>query len=206
MKKQLTLLIITAVIVMSCTDHSIEGTAYSLDATKSVAEWKGFLKTGYFNEGSISVKSDGLTVKEGKVTGGSFVMPLLSIVNFNLPSDDLKMELITHLQSADFFNMALHPDLKFGITNVTVFTGSGEGVIPGANYQVNGTLTMLGISKPVSFPAKIICTGNDLALEATLQVDRTQWGITFASDPALPPQNFIEPLIDIHLKLAGSKQ
>lgn len=178
--------------------------AYKLDDTKSVAEWKGSLRTGYFNNGAITVKSDQLLVQDGKVTGGSFTIPVSSIVNFNLPTEEVKEQLVHHLQSADFFNMALHPNLTYIITSVTPYSGK-EGV-EGTNYQVNGSLTILGKTNAVNFPAKIQVTNNQLTVDATLQVNRTKWGVNYASDPGLPDEGYIQPNIDIHLKLWGNKQ
>ncbi|GAB3897311.1 hypothetical protein GCM10028803_15670 [Larkinella knui] len=190
-------------LLLNCTNDHLDPAldTYRLDET-SVAIWKGSLRTGYFNEGAITVQSDLLTVKDGKVTGGSFTIPVSSIVNYNLP-DSLKHQLVHHLQSADFFNMALHPTITYTITSLAPYAG-GAG-IPGANYQVNGNLTMLGTTHPVNFPAKINLAANQLSVEATLTVDRTRWGITFSSDPALPDAQYILPDIDIHLKLAGNK-
>ncbi|MVM31141.1 YceI family protein [Spirosoma sp. HMF4905] len=192
-----------AALVWNCKENEgVMATTYVLDDTKSVAEWKGYLRTGYFNEGSIQIKSNNLTVQDGKVTGGTFSIPLSSIKNFNLPIDSLKQLLIHHLQSEDFFNMALYPDLSYTITSVAPYDGTVG--IAGANYQVNGNLTMLGKTNPVSFPARINLSNNDFTAEGTLKVNRTLWGITYASDPALPDASFIKPDIDIHLKLVGS--
>ncbi|MVM41679.1 hypothetical protein GO730_35095 [Spirosoma sp. HMF3257] len=47
----------------------VMATSYVLDKARSVAEWKGYLRTGYFNEGSIQIKSNNLTIQDGKVTG-----------------------------------------------------------------------------------------------------------------------------------------
>ena len=206
MKKLIIILSAATFLLWNCTDHEIETSNFELIPVQSVAEWKGFLKTGYFNNGTINVFSNSLVVQNGKVTGGSFTIPLSSIVNLNLPTEELKEQLVHHLQSADFFNMALHPDISYNITNITAYSGSSPEDIQGANYLVNGTLTILGKSNPVSFPAKIVVAGNLLTVEANAKFDRTKWGITFASDPALPAENYIEPVVEIHLKLTGSKK
>ena len=190
----------------SCTDHDLPDSArFSLN-TQSVAEWKGFLKTGYFNNGTIKVESDDIKVENGKVAGGSFKIPVSSIINLNLPTEQIKEQLVHHLQSPDFFNMALHPDVTYEILNVSPYSGTEEGVVAGANYLVNGSLTILGKKNPVSFPAKIVVAGDLLSVEANVKFDRTKWGITYASDPELAPENYIEPLIEVHLQLSASKK
>ncbi|WP_291044188.1 YceI family protein [Dyadobacter sp. 50-39] len=207
MKKQfLTLLTLATLFTASCTDHDepTSATSYRLDET-SIAQWKGYLKTGYFNEGSIGVESNSLLVEDGKVKSGSFTLPLSSIVNFNLPTDELKHQLVHHLQSADFFNMALHPNVAFEIMSVSPYSGSAPGVISGANFEVTGHLTLLGKSNPVTFPARISLNGDSFTLEALATFDRTLWGMNYATEPGLPDDASIKPGIDVHLKLAGKK-
>lgn len=205
MKKQFLSLLTLAALFTACTDHEVPTASnYQLDET-SVAEWKGYLKTGYFNEGSLDVESNSLVIEAGKVKSGSFTMPLSSIANFNLPTEELKHQLVHHLQSADFFHMALHPNVTFEIMSVSPYSGSYAGAVSGANYQVTGHLTMLGKSNPVTFPARIEVTGNTFALEAMAQFDRTLWGMDYATQPGLPDDASIKPGIDVHLKLAGKK-
>lgn len=184
------------------TDHTTPSAlSYQLDETKSVAEWRGYLRTGYFNEGAVNVQSQNLLVHEGKVISGSFTIPVSSIVNVNLPTDSIKHLLVHHLQGPDFFNMAMHPNLTYTITNVTPYVGTGG--VMGANYQVNGSLMMLGQTNSLSFPARIELINHQIIVDASLKVDRTKWGMTYASDPSLPADGQILPDIDIHLKLTG---
>ena len=206
MKKRIILLASMSAFFWNCTDHDLQDSSkFSLNP-QSVAEWKGFLKTGYFNNGTISVESENIDVRGGKVVGGSFNIPVASIINLNLPTEDIKEQLVHHLQSPDFFNMTLHPSVTYDISDVTPYTGKKEGDIAGANYLVNGTLMILGKKNPVSFPARIVVAGNLLSVEANVKFDRTKWGITFASDPNLAPENYIEPLVEIHLQLSGNKK
>lgn len=204
MKKQFLTLLTLATLFTGCTDHDVSTTRYHLDDT-SVAEWKGYLKTGYFNEGSIGVESNSLIIEDGKVKSGAFTIPVSSIINFNLPTEEVKHQLVHHLQSPDFFNMALHPDVTFEITVVAPFSGSGDDVVKDANYQVAGHLTMLGKSNPVTFPARIDISGDSFKMEGKVRIDRTLWGMTYATEPGLPDDASIKPGIDVHLKLSGKK-
>lgn len=206
MKKQFLTLLTVAAMFTSCTDHDgpVSTTNYHLDET-SVAEWKGYLKTGYFNEGTIEVESNSLVIEAGKVKSGAFTLPLASIVNLNLPTDELKHQLVHHLQSADFFNMALHPNVTFEIMSVAPYNGGGPGVVSGANFEVTGHLTLLGKSNPVTFPARIDLNGDSFQLEATTTFDRTLWGMNYATEPGLPDEASIKPGIEVHLKLSGNK-
>ncbi len=174
--------------------------------SSSVAEWKGYHGDDTFNNGTIAVKSTELYSEDGIVTGGNFELPLISLVNFNLPTDELKTMLITHLQSTDFFNMVVNPNVLFKINKVTAGTGSLEKQLGTENYTVKGDLTILGNTHEIEFPAFIEVANQVLKTEAMINIDRMKWGLSYASDPALPAPNRIKPILDIHLKLEGSKK
>ncbi|KQS26842.1 YceI family protein [Dyadobacter sp. Leaf189] len=203
--KQCYTLAIAAGLLFSCTDHQVTRSEFALDSS-STAEWKGYLKTGFFNEGAIAVQSESFTVEGNQVKSGSFVIPVSSIVNFNQPTEELRHALVHHLQSPDFFNMVLHPEVKFDLTSVESFTGSGEGIIAGANYKVHGNLTILGNAHPFSFPAKIEVNGDVFKLEAFAPFDRTIWGMNYATEPGLPDEGSIKPVVDVHLKISGHRK
>ena len=206
MRKKILLFVASSAFLWNCTDHDLQDSARFTLNPQSVAEWKGSLKTGYFNNGTINVESDDIKVENEIVSGGSFTIPVSSIINLNLPTEQVKEQLVHHLQSPDFFNLALHPNVTYDITNISPYSDAKEGGAAGANYLVNGTLMILGKKNPVSFPAKITVAGNLLSVEANVKFDRTKWGITYASDPDLAPENYIEPLIEVHLQLSGSKK
>jgi polyisoprenoid-binding protein YceI len=173
---------------------------FALNEAVSVAEWKG-ATSNTENTGSFAVKSEGLEAEDGRIKKGKFIIPIASIKNFNLP-DPVKPQLLDHLKSPDFFNMVLYPEATFTVTSVVPYTGQEAGAIAGANYRVSGDFTMLGKTNPVSFPAKILITGDKLTTEATFKIDRTKWGMTYATDPALK-EHYIFPDVAIHLKLEG---
>ena len=82
-----------------------------------------------------------------------------------------------HIRSADFFNVDKFPTMTFKSTNVTK-TGDDTA-------KVDGDLTILGETKPVSFDAKLIKMGphpfnpdNQVAgMQITGEIDRTNFGM-----------------------------
>lgn len=204
-KSHLFLFILCQSVLISCKKDPKES-KYTLTTAESTAEWKGYLANDYFNKGSIAVKSTDITVKDNIVVGGTFELPLLSIENHNLETVAQKLQLIEHLQSDAFFNMALHPNISFTIKSVKPYTGDPTYAIEGANYTITGSLTILGKPLDISFAAKIDINQDDLFVNALIKVDRTKWGINFAADPGLPPQERILPNINIELNLKCKKQ
>ena len=192
------------ILTVSCSKDDDKLQSFRVSPERSSATWKGYLRTGYFNEGTIDIESTSNKVKDGIVAEGNFKMPLSSLKNLNLP-DDQKPLLIGHLQSPDFFNMVLHPSLNFSIRKVSAYNGDDSIAVPGSNYYVEGDLTMLGIVQPVAFPAKITVKEESLEVDADILIDRTRWGMNYATADTLSDEHYIEPEVTIKLHVAGTK-
>lgn len=75
-----------------------------------------------------------------------------------------------HLRSADFFDIANHPDLTFAV----------EGAAPAdGGVRVTGSLTVAGRTRPASFDATVSATGDEVRLDGELQVNRADFGLTW---------------------------
>jgi polyisoprenoid-binding protein YceI len=201
MKKFLS--IATLVTLMaSCEKNKDTVTTYEVNHTNSVAEWEGHAPD-HSNSGSFDVKGSFTANSKGNIKSGSFVIPIASIKNFNLP-DEVKPQLLQHLKSADFFNMALYPNAEFKITKVQPYNKAEAGAISGANYVITGDFTMVGQTHPISFPAKINYTADSVKTEATFKLDRTKWGMNSYTDP--DEGLYIQPNVDMHLKIAAGRK
>jgi polyisoprenoid-binding protein YceI len=203
MKRTLFAAIVLTIVFTACKKDKDDETAYQVNGNTSVALWKGST-SATANTGSLDITSTSLLVKDNKVTRGSFVIPIASIKNFNLP-DELKNVLLDHLKTIDFFNIAVHPDARFELKHVRPYIGDGVAAIPGANQFVTGDFTMIGKTLPLSFPARIEFVNDSLHLEAKFNLDRTKWGMNYSSDPELG-EHYINKDVEIHLQVhAGRK-
>src|SRR4029078_11462537 len=86
----------------------------------------------------------------------------------SLYSDNEK--LTAHLKNPDFFGVKDNPKATFKTTKV-------EKADKG--YTITGDLTLLGKTKPVTFPATISEKDGTLSLDADFSIDRTDWGMNF---------------------------
>jgi polyisoprenoid-binding protein YceI len=168
--------------------------------SQSVAQWNGAGPAAN-HIGTFAVESEDIKVKKNQLHSGSFVIPISSITDFDLP-EEVKPVLLNHLKSADFFNMALYPEAKFNITSVQPYSGTDQNAIDGANTLITGDFTLLDQTHSISFPANINITNGTMHAEAKLIIDRTKWGMNYAADPALGDHH-IYPNVNIHLKLIG---
>lgn len=135
----------------------------------------GFSNThGIFREFEADVSFDPEAIEATEVT---FTIDASSIDTFWEARD-------THVRNADFLNVAEHPSITFASTSVEK-TGDDTAT-------VTGDLTILGVTKPVSFAAKLNKLGPnpfnpDLQVAGftlTGEVDRTEFGMGFGA-PAI---------------------
>jgi polyisoprenoid-binding protein YceI len=203
MKKLLLSVFAFVIVLASCKKDKDENLSYHVNENTSVALWKGST-SATANTGSFQVTSTELSTRDNKISKGKFVIPIVSIKNFNLP-DAVKNDLLNHLKSADFFDIALHPNASFTLSRVSDYIGNGTGAIEGANQYITGDFTMIGKTLPISFPAKIDFVNDSLKLEATFKLDRTKWGMNYASDPDLG-DHYINKDVEIHLKVQAGRK
>jgi polyisoprenoid-binding protein YceI len=151
---------------------STEGTELAINAAASKIVWTGSKVSGT-HTGTVALKEGSVWVKDGKITGGSFVTDQNSISDSDLEGE-WKEKLEGHLKSADFFDVAQFPEAKFEITSVT------EGAENG-NVTISGNLTLRGVTKNITFPATISeFSATGVKASADFNVLREDWGIVYA--------------------------
>ena len=75
-----------------------------------------------------------------------------------------------HLRSADFFDIASHPDLTFAVDGASAADGG---------VRITGSLTVRGTTRPAAFDAKVSGTDGEVSLDGELQVNRADFGLTW---------------------------
>ena len=90
----------------------------------------------------------------------------------SITTDDPK--LTEHLKTADFFDVAKFPEVKF--ESVSIKPGGDKG----ASHTVTGNLTMHGVTKSVTFPATIAATADAITVNSDFAVNRKDFGINYA--------------------------
>jgi len=75
-------------------------------------------------------------------------------------------KLTNHLKSPDFFEVRKYPTAKFESTKIDA--GS-----------ITGTLTLHGVTKEITFPAKVEVNDAGLTVNAEFTLDRSEFGMTY---------------------------
>lgn len=111
----------------------------------------------------------GETDASGKLTTANFTIDAASI-------DTNQEQRDTHLRSADFFDAEQYPTLTFASTSITQ---------RGTDLTIEGTLTMHGVTKPLTLKGETAPTVKDpwgmqrTALTLEGKLNRKDWGLTW---------------------------
>ena len=164
---------------------------YIIDTKQSIVIWKGSTLLGgwegskFLGDGShtgdIDIVKGELLIENRHLVGGTVEVDMTTIENF---VDQRSLN-----QLPAFFDVKKFPVSTFAITKVE--TGNDGDRRTYGNVKVTGNLTIEGITKAVTFPAKMYFKdGMDGTVEmnGTLVIDRTDWGIDYGS-VKLPDQS-----------------
>lgn len=157
------------------------GTKLNIDQANSNLTWSGSSLSKQHN-GTISIQSGEITLKNDLISSANFTIDMTSIKNIDLVDETKNSSLVGHLNDTDFFNTKVFPTGLFEITGVEVLTKDSMG----NTHLFSGNLVLKGISKNISFPAKVEMTDNDIKVNGSVVLDRTNWGITYKSITAFP--------------------
>lgn len=115
---------------------------YNVDVAKSKIDWSGAADNRY-HPGTVTLKSGSVTVDNGKITGGKFVIDLTTIK----VTDGAGERLENHLKSADFFDVAQFGEATYEMTSVNYTSDN--------TADISGNLTVKGVSVPVKLTGKV---------------------------------------------------
>jgi len=138
--------------------------SWTLDAARSEVRlktrhtWGLRPLAGVFRE----VRGSGTVTAAGDVTG------ILAVAAGSIDTRNSKRD--EHLRSADFFDVASHPDFTFTVDGIKPADG---GVL------VTGTLTVRDLARPVSFDARASRAEGEVWLDAEVPVNRADFGMTW---------------------------
>lgn len=164
------------------------GSTYTFSQDGSKLEWVGAKVTGK-HDGGFKTFSGTVRLPDGKLENGTVTVDIDTESVF---SDAEK--LTGHLKSPDFFDTAKFPKARFASTAIKP---GGEG---GATHTVTGNLELHGVTKSITFPAKIRQSGDEVTVEAEFGINRKDFGILYAgkADDLIKDDVLIK--LDLHAK------
>ena len=174
-------------------ETSAEAATYNADLTASKVEWVGTKTTGRHN-GTVNLSSGSLKVEGGNVVGGEFVMDMTSITDLDLEGE-WKEKLEGHLKSGDFFKVDEFPTATFVLTGAeatseVIAENPEENTaeidqykVTNPTHMISGNLTIRGITRGITFPAKVTMTDNGVTAIAKFNINRKDWDLKWEYPP-----------------------
>jgi len=140
-----------------------------IDTKESVVAWKGSSVEGA-HTGYVYISKGELMIENGQLMGGTVEVDMSTIEGDDHRSDN---NLIEHLKDPDFFDVKKFPFSTIAITRVESTNDESK--------EVTGSLTIKGITHPVSFPANMEVQDGIVKANGKLVIDRTKWDVRYNS-------------------------
>lgn len=180
------------------------GNELSVDRSATKIEWIGSKPVGGQHTGTIGLKDGSLVVDaNNNITGGKFTFDLNTLTPTDQDSTG-NAKLRGHLLSPDFLDVEKYPDGNFEITSVTAGANTENITYKEATHTITGNLTLNGVTKSITFPAKVEVTDSKVTAHSVFNIDRTQWNINYQSDASIRDK-FINKEINLTLHLEATK-
>jgi polyisoprenoid-binding protein YceI len=208
MKQVLTTLVLASVLWTGCTQAPQAPQAQTGEAKQVQAggEGKTYTFLGEDEEASkiiaigtkvtgrheirFPIKEATATLTDECISGGKIVLDIANLEVLDLQGE-WKAKLEGHLKSLDFFEAEKYPEGVFEVTGCE--RGSGD------TLYLSGNLTLRGVTKSIRFPAVYKYDPNHPTLEASFNINRQEWGISYKGKA----DDLIRDEVNIQVKLAG---
>ncbi len=170
-------------------------TNYVVNGAESTVAWEGSKVTGDFHTGTVAVSMGKLSVENGVLAGGEFVLDMGSVSATDEGMDDeTKGKLVGHLTSPDFFDVDSFKTASFEIASATA-------------DSLTGNLTIKDVTKAITIPYTMSAEGDVASVSSTFSIDRTQWGVEYGSGSIIADlgDKAINDAIEFDITLAATK-
>ncbi|MFN0128499.1 MAG: YceI family protein [Verrucomicrobiales bacterium] len=173
---------------------------YVIDPAASVIRWTG-RNLFNFHHGTLRLAGGELQVDHGILRSGEFEIDMNSMACDDLTDAATNALLIRHLRDDDFFDVDRFPAARCQITRATPIPGATLGT---PNFQLEGAMTVRGITEPIAFPAVIAqADADNLTGQAQFEFDRTRFGSQYGSGRffAFLGRHVVNDHVQLHVKL-----
>ncbi len=168
---------------------------YTVSAADSTVSWLGSKPVGNSHTGVIDIAEGELTLADGALVAGSFVIDMTTIAS----TDGAPPRLTEHLNSDDFFGTATFPTASLVINSAESLGGD--------QYAVMGDLTIKEITNPIEFTATASEADGVVNATADIVFDRAMYDVQFGSGSFFQDlgDDLIADEIEITVELVAQK-
>lgn len=179
--------------------------SFVLDTESSVVRWTG---RNLFNHhrGTLKLSGGQLEIDNGTLRSAGFTLDMNSIACEDLTVPEQNAMLIHHLRDDDFFAVDRFPVAEFVCNRADPLPACTPG---SPNFTLHGSLTLRGITQPLSFPAVIAAADDDhVTGQAQFELDRTQFGCNYGSGRLFSflGKHVVNDKVHLHVILHAKRQ
>ncbi len=185
-----------------------KGTPYQIDAPRCELKWTGYKRTNA-HYGAVPISNGIIYVDGDLLVGGSVELNMSELTVLDVEGEK-RAEIEGHLKGTEagqedhFFNVQKYPTATFTILSSDKLEND-----PLGTHQINGALTIKGITNPVSFKA-VVDMSSGVAFKAIAEpfvIDRSLWNIKYKSKSFYDDlkDNFIKDEIRFELTIGAIK-
>ena len=176
---------------------------FRIDTNKTNVKWTGRKVTGS-HWGNIKVKEGHLAFtkannKIGSLVAGRIVIDMNSIRVLDIEDEGARGNLTAHLKNDDFFATDKYSTAMLDIKQVVAKKAKNT-------FDVQGNLTIKGITRPISFEATLSGNQTEKKGSAKIRFNRTEYGIKYKSKSFFKDlgDKFIYDDVDIDVSLIAN--
>jgi len=142
-----------------------------VDPAGSTIQWTGSVIGGYSHTGTINISEGTLSMENDMLSGGSFTIDMTTIVptDENYGEGHTKEDLVGHLGTGDFFDVAANPVATFVITGVDMETST-----------ISGDLTLKGVTN-AEILTDVVLDKEAGAASGKMVINRQTYGVSYVS-------------------------
>ena len=187
-----------------------KGENFTVSTDSSSVKWTAYHKGGLNPRFGTTKTTGTFSVENGNLASGSLTSDINTLLTDTKAVDPKASEgktsadLDGHLKSADFFDVAKYPTVKFDITKVEDLAAGTESKTVGANKTVSGNLTIKDKTVNVTFPAKVEITENNVTVDSKFTINRQDWGLAYGAEGD-PKDWMISQEVDLELHIVAGK-
>ena len=152
--------------------------------------------------GIISLKSAEFLVNDNALTNANVEIDMSTLRVDNFEEDTAQQTQLTgHLVSADFLDVPNHPTSTFELTGIEATEGD-------FNSTLTGNLTIMNISKSISFKADVNISDDEISMKSEKFIlDRTDWELVYniEGSEGVPIDYIISNDLEFTIDVAVSK-
>lgn len=153
---------------------------YTLIPERSFIQWACHNNV-HSHDGTLSLHGGELHFSHGPQGEGNgfLTIDMNSIVCKDLAQDEMLPVLIAHLQSLDFFDVAIYPTAQLNVTSLVPLSGA---TVTGRTHRLQGKLSVLRTERDIECDTELRNLPNgELAMSCQVVWDRTLWGVRYGS-------------------------